>query len=192
MIKILSPSKIENSSLYKELTKKQSDNLLKGLKKYNNDASVKKLFKTIKNEYSSSVFIRYNNIMFDIFGRDGVLRIGTGGSNPKILNQYLDIDGFINDINSMKENYVYNFNLDCTRHFLGENIEEKVCPLSMILVAHSKSRLKGNEDIIDDLTSKIRLNQMSDDEIKNIISKSKYEPKNIDSLIKNLRKIKNA
>jgi len=86
-----------HTSLYRALTSKQTDELIKKLEDYR-DAIVSKFLMELETEDDTSVIgVRFNNIAFGLYGRNGDARIAMGPaySEVKILNQYLDIDKFI-------------------------------------------------------------------------------------------------
>lgn len=90
------------SSLYKVLSDSQNKAAIKNLSKSKNQ-DVKELIDTIDDKYSHDLKIKWNNVMFTLYGANGKLRISAGGtmSEPKVLDQYLNIDEFINDLKKL-------------------------------------------------------------------------------------------
>lgn len=86
------------SSLYKTLTSSQTDKLIEKLEDYR-DKEVSKFLEELEtsDDYTRTIAVRFNNVMFGLYGRDGLARIASGEmySSKKILDEYLDIDEFI-------------------------------------------------------------------------------------------------
>jgi len=85
----------------KNLTAAQTDKLVKNLEDWR-DTEISKFLMELEtsDDYTRTIGVRFNNVAFGIYGRDGIVRIATGDmySTAKVLNQYLNIDEFINSL----------------------------------------------------------------------------------------------
>lgn len=86
------------SGLYKNLTAAQTDKLVKNLEDWRDNEISKFLMELeTSDDYTRTIGVRFNNVAFGLYGRDGIARIASGEmySSKKILDEYLDIDEFI-------------------------------------------------------------------------------------------------
>lgn len=87
---------LSSSSLYKEFSKQEHNELIKKLEKINNP-NIKMMLKEMKesDDYTTPVTVKFNGMRFSLYGNSGRLRIGATDHDRKILDKNFNFEEFL-------------------------------------------------------------------------------------------------